>query len=276
MAYRGQAYLFQSTVSGNRATHPLSDTHGSYCTGGGIFSDLGGYAYRSTLSGNYSFGTGGGLATHAGFGISDSTIAGNTARYKTGGGVFARVFDAMLVNNSTIAGNQAGISGAGIYFIGVANALTLQSSIVANNTVAGANADIATMGAFTIGGSNNLVTAAATNVTLPGATLRSDPKLWPLADNGGSTRTLALMIGSPALDAGSNLLGLADDQRGAGFPRVRGTAADIGAFEGALAPAPVTPAPGLSGWLFALLAALLCGGAGRALRRRTASAIFVI
>ncbi len=106
MAYRGQAYLFQSTVSGNRATHTLSDTHGSYCTGGGIFSDLGGYAYGSTLSGNYSFGTGGGLATHGGFGISDSTIAGNTARYKTGGGVFARVFDAMLVNNSTIAGQQ--------------------------------------------------------------------------------------------------------------------------------------------------------------------------
>jgi hypothetical protein len=274
MAYRGQAYLFQSTISGNRATHTLSDTHGSYCTGGGIFSDLGGYAYGSTLSGNYSFGTGGGLATHAGFGISDSTIAGNTARYKTGGGVFARVFDAMLVNNSTIAANTAGISGAGIYFIGVANALTLQSSIVANNTVAGVNADIATMGAFTIGGSNNLVTAAAANVTLPGATLRSDPQLWPLADNGGLTLTMALQVGSPAVDAGTNPLGLAADQRGTGYTRVLGTAADIGAFEGTLASAPVFSAPLLPGWLTVLLAVLLGAGGGRTLHKRRASAIF--
>ncbi|HST27065.1 MAG TPA: choice-of-anchor Q domain-containing protein [Rudaea sp.] len=275
MAYRGQAYLFQSTVSGNRATHTLTDTHGSYCTGGGIFSDLGGYAYRSTLSGNYSFGSGGGLATHAGFGISDSTIAGNTARYKSGGGVFARVFDTMLVNNSTIAANKAGTAGAGIYLIGVVGALTLQSSIVANNTVAGANADIATMGAFTIGGSNNLVTAAAANVILPGATLQSDPRLWPLADNGGPTLTMALQVGSPAVDAGANPSSLASDQRGAGFPRVLGAVTDIGAFEGALAPAPVLPVPILPGWLAVVLAVLLGAGGWRALHKRMASDIFV-
>lgn len=275
MAYRGQAYLFESTVTGNRATHTLSDTHGSYCTGGGIFSDLGGYAYRSTLNGNYSFGTGGGLATHAGFGISDSTIAGNTARYKTGGGVFARVFDSMSIDNSTIADNTAGTAGAGIYFFGVANALTLQSSIVAKNTVAGAKADIATMGAFTINGSNNLVTAAAAGVSLPGGTLQSDPRLWPLADNGGPTRTMALQVGSPAQDAGINPLNLASDQRGTGFARVLGAAADIGAFEGTFAPAPVLPAPALSGWLAALLAVLLGAGAWRALRMRRAWAIFI-
>ncbi|MHB8447821.1 MAG: choice-of-anchor Q domain-containing protein [Rudaea sp.] len=275
MAYRGSAYIYRSTITGNRATHALSDTHGSYCTGGGIFSDLGGHAYRSTLSGNYSFGSGGGLATHAGFGISDSTIAGNSARYKTGGGVFARVFDSMLVNNSTIAGNTAGISGAGLYFSGVANALTLQSSIVANNSVAGANADIATMGAFTIAGSNNLVTASASNVTLPVGTLGSDPLLAPLANNGGPTQTMGLLAGSPALDAGSNPRNLASDQRGAGFPRVLGAAADIGAFEGVLAPVPATPAPALSGWLAALLAAFFGAGGWHTLRRRKASAIFV-
>lgn len=275
MAYRGEAYLFESTVSGNRAMHTLTDTHGSYCTGGGIFSDLGGYVYRSTLSGNYSFGTGGGLATHEGFGISDSTIAGNTARYKTGGGVFARVFDSMLVNNSTIADNKAGTAGAGIYFVGVANALTLQSSIVANNTVAGTNADIATMGVFTIGGSNNLVTAAAASVTLPGGTLQFDPRLWPLADNGGPTRTMALQIGSPAVDAGIDPLNLATDQRGEGFPRVLGATADIGAFEGTVAAVPAMPVPALSGWLAALLATLLCTGAWRTLRRHIVSVIFV-
>ncbi|MDE1961942.1 MAG: hypothetical protein KGH80_10110 [Xanthomonadaceae bacterium] len=275
MAYRGEVFLYASTVNGNSATHAATDTHGSYCTGGGIFSDLGGYAYRSTLSGNYSFGTGGGLATHAGFGISDSTIAGNTARYKTGGGVFARVFDSMRINNSTIAGNTAGISGAGIYFMGVANSLALQSSIVANDTVAGANADIATMGAFTVAGSNNLVTAGAGNVILPGDTLRSDPRLWPLANNGGPTQTMGLLAGSPALGAGSNPNHYSNDQRGPGFPRTTGGLTDIGAFQGAVAPVPATPVPALSGMLAALLAAFVGASAWRVLRRRMASGIFV-
>ena len=55
--------------------------------------------------------------------------------------------------------------------------------------------------------------------------------LLPLADNGGRTMTHALADGSPAIDAGDNPLGLATDQRGDGFVRVFGGAADIGAFE---------------------------------------------
>jgi hypothetical protein len=42
---------------------------------------------------------------------------------------------------------------------------------------------------------------------------------------------MALDIGSPAIDAGSNPHDLDFDQRGAGFPRVLGAAPDIGAFE---------------------------------------------
>ena len=45
------------------------------------------------------------------------------------------------------------------------------------------------------------------------------------------TRTHALLAGSPAIDAGSNPLGLANDQRGAGFLRVVGGVADMGAYE---------------------------------------------
>jgi hypothetical protein len=56
--------------------------------------------------------------------------------------------------------------------------------------------------------------------------------LQPLADNGGPTHTHALSAGSPAIDAGDNPFGLINDQRGAGFPRTTGAAADIGAFEG--------------------------------------------
>jgi hypothetical protein len=40
-----------------------------------------------------------------------------------------------------------------------------------------------------------------------------------------------LPAASPAVDAGNNAAGLAFDQRGVGFPRVKNGRADIGAFE---------------------------------------------
>ena len=55
--------------------------------------------------------------------------------------------------------------------------------------------------------------------------------LAPLANNGGPTQTQALFAGSPAINTGSNPLSLTTDQRGAGFPRVVGAAADMGAYE---------------------------------------------
>jgi hypothetical protein len=57
----------------------------------------------------------------------------------------------------------------------------------------------------------------------------TDPKLGPLADNGGPTLTVALLPGSPAIDAGNTSLAPATDQRG--VPRPFSLAADIGAFE---------------------------------------------
>ncbi|MEP7038175.1 MAG: carboxypeptidase-like regulatory domain-containing protein, partial [Acidobacteriota bacterium] len=65
-----------------------------------------------------------------------------------------------------------------------------------------------------------------------------DPKIMPLADNGGATQTHKLMSDSPAINAGSNALAvdqnntaLTTDQRGAGFPRINDGTVDIGAFE---------------------------------------------
>ena len=256
-AYRGTAALYDSSVSGNRASFNPTDTHGSYDTGGGIFADNGGYALRSTIEGNYSFGTGGGIASHDGFFLADSTISGNTAKAKTGGGMFVRLFYAMSVGNSTIAHNSA-VKGGGVYVWGMPQAFVLQSTIVADNVATGGGADIATQSALTITGANNLIIATAATVALPADTLHVEPLLLPLANNGGLTRTHALSFGSPALDAGNNAANLATDQRGAGFPRVLGMVADIGAFEGALAPPPPTVAvPAASAWSLALLAGAL-------------------
>jgi hypothetical protein len=255
-AYRGTAALYDSTVSGNRATFNSTDTFGSYDTGGGLFVDNGGYALRSTIEGNYSFGTGGGIASHAGFFVADSTISGNIAKAKAGGGMFVRLFDSMSIANSTIAHNTA-LKGGGIYLSGSPQALTMQSTIVADNT-ASTGADMASMSAVMISGANNLVVAADVGVTLPADTLHSDPKLLPLANNGGPTRTHALSVGSPAVDAGNNAANLATDQRGPGFPRVLGAAADIGAYESTQAPlVPPMAVPALSAWSLSLLAGLL-------------------
>src|SRR5262249_44043164 len=57
--------------------------------------------------------------------------------------------------------------------------------------------------------------------------ITGDPKLGPLADNGGPTQTMALLPGSPALNAAGPALAPATDQRGF----ARGAAPDIGAYE---------------------------------------------
>jgi hypothetical protein len=55
--------------------------------------------------------------------------------------------------------------------------------------------------------------------------------LGPLADNGGPTPTMALLPGSPAIDAGDNTDAPMWDQRGPGFHRIVNGIIDIGAFE---------------------------------------------
>jgi hypothetical protein len=71
-----------------------------------------------------------------------------------------------------------------------------------------------------------------------GNLLNKNPLLGTLQDNGGPTQTIALLEGSPAINAGDNALAvdpqgnpLTTDQRSAGFARISGGTVDIGAFE---------------------------------------------
>jgi hypothetical protein len=188
-----------------------------------------------------TFGTGGGISrkynNKAGPGsltITNTTVSGNTAAgasYTIGGGVYEQ--QALSLNNSTIAFNTAGYYGGGVTINKTAT-LALFSTIISNNTatITPDSADLfAYGGPITATGDHNLVIASDTGVTLPADTLTTDPLLQPLADNGGGTLTHALDPASPAVDTGSNPLSLPFDQRGTPYPRVVGTAADIGAFE---------------------------------------------
>jgi hypothetical protein len=80
-------------------------------------------------------------------------------------------------------------------------------------------------------------------LTAPGDLTNTDPRLGPLQDNGGPTETMALLVGSPALNAGDPAqLGVAD-QRGV----VRSGGVNIGAYQASAsafvltAPATATP-----------------------------------
>ncbi len=66
-------------------------------------------------------------------------------------------------------------------------------------------------------------------ITLSGPIYSSDPKLGPLADNGGQTQTCALMPGSSAIDQGLTIHFLSTDQRGVDRPQC--ASFDIGAYE---------------------------------------------
>lgn len=76
---------------------------------------------------------------------------------------------------------------------------------------------------------HNLSSDSSCLFTGPGSINNTDPRLGPLANNGGPTFTMALMPGSPAIDAGNTALAPRTDQRG--YLRPAGAAADIGAYE---------------------------------------------
>jgi hypothetical protein len=82
---------------------------------------------------------------------------------------------------------------------------------------------------------NNISNDSTCSLTGPGDRNNIDPRLGPLANNGGQTDTHALLADSPAVDAGSNTGCPATDQRGVARPidgTGRGVAiCDIGAVE---------------------------------------------
>lgn len=213
-----------TTISNNTAASyaQIPNSHG-----GGVDTRSNAVIVRSTISGNRAETVGGLDSTYSIY-AANSTIAFNFANQYYGG---AYAHDTAAVYNSTIAFNTANQPSRAVGLR--AGSLYAESSIVANNTyLVGGNAfelDIRSADGH-ISGHDNLI--IATDVTsVPPDTLTSCARLAGLFDNGGETRTIALLPGSPAIDSGDDPFNLGTDQRGTGFDRIVGPHADIGAYE---------------------------------------------
>jgi Bacterial Ig-like domain (group 3)/MBG domain (YGX type)/Domain of unknown function (DUF4214)/Right handed beta helix region len=218
--------LTNCTISGNS----------SLTIGGGVLNANYGVAVltNTTLSGNTATTNGGGLYNghHASATLTNCTISGNTAN-SDGGGMYNATGGSATLINCTISGNSSANNGGGVYS---ANGTTnIGNSIVALNTAKTSGSDAV---GTVVSNGNNLVgvtdgSSGWVSSDLTGTSAAPlNPLLAPRANYAGPTQTIALLPGSPAIDAGNNALipsGVTTDQRG--LPRTVNTTVDIGAFE---------------------------------------------
>jgi len=219
----GSVTLVDSTVSGNTSAiaPPLTTTEATVLVLGGNATITG-----STISGNTAptstpAGTGG-LAIQGPATITRSTITGNTGRFgglvSNGGG---------SVSDSTIAGNTGAVV-ANLYV--ETGPFAVARSVVGDALGGGVSCyhGVAiTSGGFNFDSGSTCGFAGAGDVVNGG-----DPLLGALADNGGPTKTMLPLPGSPL----ANRIPVSDpgctgtDQRGVGRPQ--GPGCDVGAVEG--------------------------------------------
>ena len=217
----GRNYLItNSEFSGNSAAQIPTlfvETDGNYAlrnstVSGNVARNGGG----STVRANANSNTPGGFT----FAIEHSTIARNTGGFEEAFGVvvfanpvlFGGANAVISVKNSILGPRSPGFTGATtVAFNASVTNITTDHSLLEWN-----------------GG------APASFCTGAGMKCNVGSLVSPLAYNGGSDsiRTMALMAGSPAINAGGGVLGgLTTDQRGSGFPRVIGGTVDMGAYE---------------------------------------------
>jgi hypothetical protein len=136
---------------------------------------------------------------------------------QNGGGLFHNAGGTFHVRNTIVALNLVDSGGTGPDVFG---AFTSQGHTLIGDGTGGTG--------FTKGVNGDIISNSLNPI---------DPKLGPLAKNGGPTKTHAPLAGSPAIDAGDNAGAPVADQRGIGFARNKdgngdGVAVvDIGAFE---------------------------------------------
>lgn len=228
----GGTTLVNSTVSGNTAFR-----------GGGVWGIN--LISKSTISGNTANGEGGGV--YNGQNIVNSTISGNFSK-ESGGGLYADQYGTTTLYNVTVTKNKANFDSLNSAYGGgvavVNGTFSFINSIIAVNYAntagnPGTRLNDDCYGTVNSQGYNIMLSAESTsacNISGFAVTL-ANPQLGDLQNNGGSTQTHSLLVGSPAIDAGNsngcndNNNNLTSDQRGFVRPFPAGGRCDIGAFE---------------------------------------------
>jgi len=220
---QGKLTLEDSTLSGNTAG----------VSGGGILNAATSQLTmrNSTLSANMAVVSGGGIFNSTSNGsltMVNCTLQGNSATY--GGGMLNDNGSSnVTLVSSTLSGNSDGVFNSGT--------LDLSNSLVAGNGTPASPADIVGNGKTINDGHNIVGLIVHDKAYTLSQILATDGSGNPiLRDNGGPTRTIALVEDSPALDAvpvaackDTSGQPLATDQRGVSRPQ--GRVCDIGAFE---------------------------------------------
>jgi hypothetical protein len=211
---------------GNAMVNRCSFMHNDARIGGAaIFTDTGATlvvhdsAFLSNESGFGEPGSGGALLNWGTATVNNSTFNGNISANNGTGGAMENKQGTLTVNNSTLSGNIA-TSGSGISNYGTT---TVRRTILDGSCVGDA---MVSAGDNMSSAGSCLAASVALNDS-PNIDLRLDA----LGDNGGPTLTVALLPGSPAIDAVIvNAAGCSgSDQRGVARPM--GVRCDIGAYE---------------------------------------------
>jgi CSLREA domain-containing protein len=216
MANFDTATLTDVALSGNSATS----------VGGGVANENGAaLTFNSSTIDNNTTNEGGGFhnGARSNLTLTNVTISGNLARIN-GGGIDNINNSAVTLTNTTITNNTA-IGGGAVHNLA---AVILKNTIIANSSI-GSNCQGSATPPVTSQGSN-LDSGHSCGLTAVGDLSDTDPRLGPLADNGGFTQTHTLLPGSPAINAVVNPCPPpATDQRGTTRPQA--TRCDIGAVE---------------------------------------------
>lgn len=241
----------------------------------------------STISGNTSSSQGGGINNQANpLELVNCTISGNSGSVAGGAGMFVGAFSpgqatTVTIRSCTFSGNF--INGTPGPTTGKTLQLTTSTtgtitSTIGNSIFEGLTPLIGvvetqpgTLSLSSVGG--NVSSDNSGGFAAPADLVNTNPNLGPLSNSGGPMPTLALLPGSPAIDAGNSALVTNPpyagppffDQRGPGFPRIFGGAVDAGAFEVQTSGTPVNVNGGVSVTILtSALEAPTCGGQGYA------------
>ncbi|MCF4151271.1 right-handed parallel beta-helix repeat-containing protein [Dethiosulfovibrio sp. F2B] len=204
-------------------------SNGANLSGGGMFNQgtISTVINNCTFSGNSAAGDGGGIfSVFSSSTLKNCTFSGNHAN--NGGGTYA-AGGSFTMTNCTFSANTATTNGHG--------ACNNSSTFTLTNCILWGSGT--TVGQITNSGGTPTFAYSVTDQVGTGNT-SADPRLGPLAANGGSTKTCALLAGSSALNSGTSIGAPATDQRGVARPQ--GLSFDMGAYEAEPTPVP-PPAP---------------------------------